>query len=145
MTRGISETISTLLILLIVVSLGVSVLSWGNQYISNLKQSMDERAYVTQEGLKEWPIVEHVIFSDDQANISVRNVGFAETVIDVVYIKRTSTGQETLIDLNPSVTLEPGDATFIVVSYSFTEGETYIFTLVSKRGTKVSYTDSYGG
>jgi flagellin-like protein len=144
MVRGISETISTLLVLLIVVSLGVGVLSWGNQYIANLKQSMDERAYVTQEGLKEWPIVEHVIFSDTQANISVRNVGFAETVIDTIYIKKMSTGEETLISLSP-VTIEPGDATFIVVSYSFTAGETYIFTLVSKRGTKVSYTDSYGG
>ena len=146
MKKGISETISTLLILVIVVALGVTVLSWGNQYISTLRQDIEYQAQVAQDTIKERPIIEHIVINSTGAYIWARNVGFSELVIDKVYIERVSTGDITMFDVN--VPLEPGEATpadspIHITGYTFISGETYQFTLVTERGSKVSYTAVY--
>lgn len=144
MKRGISETIATLLTLVIVVSLGITVLSWGNQYITTLRQGVEQQAYITRETIKERPIIEHIQVNSTGAYIFVRNVGFSDSVIDSVYIERGSDGNITLISV-PPISLDPGDASYILIrnvtDYTFVSGETYVFTLVSKRGYKVSYTE----
>ena len=149
MKRGISETISTLLVLIIVVSLGITVLSWGNQYISTIRQDIEYQSQVSQNAIKEKPVIEHVIINSTGAYIWVRNVGLSELVIDTIYIEKVSTGNITAIDLN--VELDPGEATSPTQpihiqqgsDYTFDAGETYIFTIVTKRGTQTSYTETY--
>ncbi len=147
MRRGISETIATLLMLVIVVSLGITVLSWGNQYITTLRQGIEQQAYITRETLKERPVIEHVQINSTGAYIFVRNVGFTDCTIDTVYIERESDSNITLITVSP-ISLDPGDAGYILIrnvtDYTFTSGEIYIFTLVSKRGFRTSYTELVG-
>ena len=148
MKRGISETISTLLILIIVVALGVTILSWGNQYISTLRQDIEHQAQVAEDAIKERPVIEHVVINSSGAYIWVRNVGFSELVIDTVYIEKYSTGEITKIEVN--VSLNPREALSLsnpiyipTTTYQFTDGETYIFTVTTKRGAKASYTITY--
>ena len=148
MKRGISETISTLLILIIVVAVGVMVLSWGNQYISTLRQDVEHQAQVAKDTIKERPIIEHVVINSSGAYIWVRNVGFSELTIDAVYIEKYSTGEITKIEVN--VSLDPREALSLsnpiyipANTYQFTDGETYIFTVNTERGTQASYTITY--
>lgn len=146
MRRGISETISTLLTLLIVVALGIAVLSWGNQYISTLRQGVEQQVQLAEDAIKERPIIEHIVINDTGAYIWVRNVGFSELTIDRVYIRKVSSDEIASVEVD--VSLDPGEALpfskpIRITQYNFVKGETYVFTIATKRGVQVSYRVTY--
>ncbi len=91
--RGLSQIIASLLMLAIVVPIGSVILVNGMGTIAGFNNSLSNTIDVKNEGIQEDLVFEHVRFdpSDDAVEITVKNIGSVETIIDrVTLVNMTS-------------------------------------------------------
>ena len=91
--RGLSQIIASLLMLAIVVPIGSVILVNGMGTIAGFTNSLSTTIDVKNEGIQEDLVFEHVRFdpSDDAVEITIKNIGSVETIIDrVTLVNMTS-------------------------------------------------------
>ncbi len=91
--RGLSQIIASLLMLAIVVPIGSVILVNGMGTIAGFNNSLSNTIDVKNEGIQEDLVFEHVRFdpSDDAVEITIKNIGSVETIIDrVTLVNMTS-------------------------------------------------------
>ena len=91
--RGLSQIIASLLMLAIVVPIGSVILVNGMGTIQGFNNSLSNTIDIKNEGIQEDLVFEHVRFdpSDDAVEITVKNIGSVETIIDrVTLVNMTS-------------------------------------------------------
>jgi len=109
--RGLSQIIASLLMLAIVVPIGSVILVSGMAQINNFNNSLSTSTEITNEGNQEDLVFEHVRFdpATDNVDITIKNTGSVETVIDRVILVNMSSQNilfyiddiSTFVDTNP--------------------------------------------
>lgn len=119
--RAVSPVLSNLLLTVIAVA-AMSIAATAAYVISNnLHESMGERL-----------MVEDVWFKpNDEIAIYVRNVGKVDMVVEAVYVDHASK------PVNP-LELKVGEHGWLNVTCSWTPGEAYHVSVVTRRGTRVA-------
>lgn len=144
MSRGVSPVISSVLLTIIIVVVGVSVLFWGINFLGLTGQSIVELVSIEEERLREDFIIEHIIFNynNNSLTLYVRNIGDIEIRIVSLYIMdyNASSNLETisLIDRNITVLIGKLIHFNVEVSTPLIKGHVYMIKIISERG--VSYT-----
>ena len=91
--RGLSQIIASLLMLAIVVPIGSVILVSGMGSINAFNNSLSNTIVIKNEGIQEDLVFEHIRFvpSDDAVEITIKNIGSVETIIDrVTLVNMTS-------------------------------------------------------
>ncbi len=91
--RGLSQIIASLLMLAIVVPIGSVILVSGMGSIAAFNNSLSNTIVIKNEGIQEDLVFEHIRFdpSDDAVEITIKNIGSVETIIDrVTLVNMTS-------------------------------------------------------
>lgn len=140
--RGLSYILSVVMMTLVISSLASVVLIWGigqvNESQSSYSLAIDARKYKAQERL----VIENVNFTtinvDGKFNVTVRNVGKVQIVIDKVYANHTSLSTDP-----PKIVLGVQEIGSIVahVSDSPPPNGVYYVIVATSRGT--TYGDYY--
>lgn len=142
--RGISEIVSTLLMLAIVVSLGVLVFTFASGSLGSLSQGFSNLVTSQGDAVKEQFVVEQATFTFSGtagADLYVRNVGSVSSSLVSVYVVDQSTG-DFVVQIPTSTSLTVGDFVDIphtTISFAPAHGHTYSFTVTSSRGNSVTY------
>jgi hypothetical protein len=144
----VSEVVSTLLLVAIVVSLGVIVFTFASGGLSSLTQSFTGLISGQGNVVAEHFVVEQVTFtfapsSPTGADVYVRNVGTIASTLVSVYVVDQSTGAfmgqfaiNTALNVGifTDIDLHAGSLTFTP-----THGQTYSFTVTSILGNSVIF------
>ncbi len=142
--RGVSEIVSTLLLVAVVVSLGIIVFTFASGGLSSLTGSFTGLISGQGNAASEHFLVEQVTFAfsgSAGANVYVRNVGTIASTLVSVYVVDQSTstfvGQfaiSTALNVNSFVTIPSATVAFTPV-----HGQTYSFTVTSNLGNSVEF------
>ena len=152
--RGVSEVVSTLLLVAVVVTLGVLVFTFASGGLSSLTGSFTR--LITNQGnaVNEHFVVTQATFctSTTQAGCSgttgasvyVRNVGTISSTLVSVYIVDQSTGTfvKQVALTTAQGTLNAGtvlDIANTVLTFTPSHGQTYSFTVTSNLGNSVTF------
>jgi hypothetical protein len=137
----VSEIVSTLLLVAIVVSLGVIVFTFASGGLSSLTGSFT--GLMTNQGnaAAEHFVVEMVSFTltgTPGANVYVRNAGNVASTLVSVYVVDQTTGA--VVGQFPiSTALDVGTYVNIPLSFTPSHGQTYSFTVTSSLGNSVTF------
>lgn len=136
--KGISSVIGSLLVLLIVVSIGTVFFVQSVSSVSSLSDSnmifFDRRS----KAIKEDAIVENIVFissNPKSADIFVRNAGSIEFKITNIYVSKISSGaaQDLVFTVNQTVNI--GNVKQITLNnFNWESGATYKFSVATLRG-----------
>jgi len=138
--RAVSSVVSAVLMILVVM-IGMSLLF---AFFVNYA-----RDFQTGSGsaVLESMVIEDVKFTDSQADVWVYNVGKVEFKINSIYINDALVDHPTLVKVTYNgvpVTPLPADDNIrdgahakITVNHSFEIGQSYVFKIVTERGTSV--------
>ncbi len=140
--RGLSYILSVVMMTLVISSLASVVLIWGigqvNESQNSYSLAIDARKYKAQERL----VIENINFTtvnnDGNFNVTLRNVGKVQIVIDKVYANHTSLSTDP-----PKIVLGVQEIGSIVahVSSSPPSSGVYYILVATSRGT--TYEDYY--
>jgi flagellin-like protein len=145
--RAVSEVVSTLLLVAIVVTLGVIVFTFASGGLSSLTGSFTHLMGNQQNAVAEHFVVEQAVFSftpTTGASVYVRNVGSIASTLVSVYIVDQSTGAFVVqVPLTTAQgTLDAGtvlDIPNTVLAFTPSHGQTYLFTVTSNLGNSVTF------
>jgi flagellin-like protein len=145
--RAISEVVSTLMMVAIVVALGVIVFTFASGAFTTLTGSFTHLITNGGNAVDEHFVVMQVVFSfsgTPGASVYVRNVGTISSTLVSVYIVDQSTG--TFVKQVPLTTaqgtLNAGtvlEITTTLLSFTPSHGNTYSFTVTSNLGNSVIF------
>lgn len=146
--RGaVSEVVSTLLLVAIVVTLGVFVFTFASGGLNSLTGSFTRLMTSQGNAVDEHFVVEQAVFSftgTTGASVYVRNVGSIASTIVSVYIVDQSTG--TFVKQVPLTTtqgtLDAGtvlDISNTLLTFTPSHGQAYSFTVTSILGNSVTF------
>ena len=142
--RGVSEIVSTLLLVAIVVSLGVLVFTFASGGLNSLTGSFSGLISSQGNAVAEHLVVEQVIFSfsgTTGASVYVRNVGtVASTLVSVYIVDQSTSTFVTQVAIDTA--LNSGTVVAIpasTLSFSPAHGNTYSFTVTSNLGNSVIF------
>jgi len=142
----VSEIVSTLLLVAIVVSLGVIVFTFASGSLSSLTGSF--AGLISSQGntVAEHYVVEQVTFTfsgTTGADVYVRNVGTISSTLVSVYVVDQSTGAVVAqFALSPVTALNAGtvvDIPHTTLTFTPSHGQTYSFTVTSLLGNSVIF------
>lgn len=127
--KGVSEVISSLLVLLIIVSIGVAVYAYSANIFSSLIENYANTYLFNSLLLKEHFIIEDVWFinNSDVIKITIYNYGSVSTSISAIFINDTLVSQ-------PNIIIEPGHRVTIDVTYIWRPNVIYYIKILSSRG-----------
>jgi flagellin-like protein len=137
----VSEIVSTLLLVAIVVSLGVLVFTFASGSLSSLTGSFTGLISNQGNAVSEHFVVEQVTYSfPTGATVYVRNVGTIASTLVSVYVVDQSTGTF-LQQFAISTPLNAGGFAPITLTFtsSLYHGHTYSFTVTSRIGNSVTF------
>jgi flagellin-like protein len=145
--RAVSEVVSTLLLIAIVVTLGVFVFSFASGGINSLTGSFTRLMTNQGNAVDEHFLVEQVTFSfsgTTGASVYVRNVGSIASTLVSVYIVDQSTGafvkQVPLTTTQGTVDVGTVlDIPNTVLTFTPVHGQAYSFIVTSNLGNSVSF------
>jgi flagellin-like protein len=145
--RAISEVVSTLMMVAIVVALGVIVFTFASGAFTTLTGSFTHLITNRGNGVDEHFVVMQVVFSFSGApgaSVYVRNVGTISSILVSVYIVDQSTGAFVKqVPLTAAQgTLNAGtvlDVTNTLLSFTPSHGNAYSFTVTSNLGNSVTF------
>lgn len=145
--RAISEMVSTLLLVAIVVSLGVLIFTFANAGLSSLTGNFGGLVSNGANAVSERFVVEQVTFvfsAPTGANVYVRNVGALASTLVSVYVVDQSNGafQGQFAIASGSGAVNVGsylEITSTTVNFTPTHGHAYSFTVTSNLGNSVIF------
>ncbi len=111
--RGVSEIVSQILMILLVMSIGTVILTYSMGYFSGLSGASDLMMKMNADTLKERFIIVNVYVNPAQANdieVSVYNYGAQNITIDALYVLEQSVGIS-------GTTIQPGEFKTIAENY----------------------------
>jgi flagellin-like protein len=145
--RAVSEVVSTLLLVAIVVTLGVVVFTFASGGLSSLTGNFTRLMTNQGNSVDEHFVVEQVVFSftgTTGASVYVRNVGTIASTLVSVYIVDQTTG--TFVKQVPLTTaqgtLDAGtvlDISNTLLTFTPSHGQAYSFTVTSILGNSVTF------
>jgi len=137
--KGISTVLGSLLVLLIVVSIGTALFVQSVSSVSSLSDSntifFDRRS----KAVKEDVVVENIVFLSSvpkSAKVYVRNAGSIEFNVTSIYVNKVSSGaaQDLSFTINQIVNI--GNVNELVLnSFDWEAGATYKVTIATLRGS----------
>jgi flagellin-like protein len=145
--RAVSEVVSTLLLIAIVVTLGVFVFSFASGGINSLTGSFTRLMTNQGNSVDEHFVVEQVTFSfpgTTGASVYVRNVGSIASILVSVYIVDQSTGAfvKQIPLTTAQGTVDVGtvlDIPNTVLTFTPVHGQAYSFIVTSNLGNSVTF------
>ncbi len=137
--KGFSTIIASLLMLLIVVSVGTTLFMQSVSSVSNLSDSnmifFDRRS----KAVKEDVVVENIIFvssTPKNATVFVRNAGAIEFHVTSIYVSKISSGTAQDLSFTINQTVNIGSVDQITLgNFNWVPGATYKFTIATLRGS----------
>jgi len=142
--RAISEVVSTLLLVAIVVSLGALVFTFASGSLSSLTGSFSGLISNQGNAVAEHFVVEQVTITfsgTTGADVYVRNVGATSSILVSIYVVDQSTNAF-VAQVPISTTLNAGavvDIPHTTLTFTPSHGHTYSFTVTSSLGNSVTY------
>lgn len=129
--RGVSEVISSLLVLFITVSIGVAVYAYATNVFSSMISSYSDTYFFNTMVLKERFLIEDLWFKDNSTVIiTLFNYGSVSVVISAIFFNDTLVAQ-------PSFSINPFQSSSIVLNYQWRHAGVYFVKIVSSRGVIV--------
>jgi flagellin-like protein len=146
--RAVSEVVSTLLLVAIVVTLGVFVFGFASGGINSLTGSFTRLMTNQGNAVDEHFLVEQVVFSfsgTTGASVYVRNVGTIASTLASVYIVDQTTGAfvKQVPLTTAQGTLDVGtvlDISNTILTFTPSHGQAYSFIVTSNLGNSVTFT-----
>jgi len=149
--RGVSEIVSTLLLIAIVVTLGVLVFTFASGTLSSLTGNFAGLMSNRSNAEAEHFVIEQVTFCESTAqtgcgsgtgaNVYVRNVGtISSTLVDVYIVDQSTNTYVTQVAI--STTLNVGtvvDIPYTTVTFTPAHGNTYLISVSSNLGNSVTF------
>ena len=145
--RAVSEVVSTLLLVAIVVTLGVAIFTFASGGLSSLTGSFTRLMTNQGSAVDEHFVVMQVTFTFSGtagASVYVRNVGTISSTLVSVYIVDQSTGA--FVKQVPLTTAQGAlnagtvlDIPNTLLSFTPAHGQAYSFTVTSIRGNSVTF------
>ena len=141
---GVSEIVSTLLLVAVVVSLGVAVFAFASTGLGSLTGSFTGLMSGQGNVVAEHFVVEQVVYffpATSGADVYVRNVGTVASTLVSVYVVDQSTNTF-ITQVAVSAVLNVGtvvDILHTTVTFTPSHGHTYSFTVTSFLGNSVTY------
>ncbi|MFQ6081578.1 MAG: hypothetical protein ACE5OW_07925 [Candidatus Bathyarchaeia archaeon] len=135
-TRGVSEIVASLTLVLIVSAAGVILYTYSLDTFASTGSSYQQQTSLKEEQARERLVITAVWWDTaDQLNVTVLNYGKIEIVIDAVYINGNrvsdySSGKGTTVGKGELISVE------FTSPVSIRDGQTYEITVASKRGNK---------
>ena len=149
--RAVSEIVSTLLLVAIVVSLGVVVFTFASGAITSLTGGFTGLISNKGNAAAEHFVIEQVTFCESTAqtgcssgtgaNVYVRNVGAISSTLADVYIVDESTNSF-VTQVAISTTLNAGavvDIPYTTLTFTPSHGNTYLISVTSILGNSVTF------
>lgn len=144
---AVSEVVSTLLLVAIVVTLGVFVFGFASGGINSLTGSFTRLMTNQGSAADEHFVVEQVVFSfsgTTGASVYVRNIGTIASTLVSVYIVDQSTGAfvKQVPLTTAQGTLDAGtvlDISNTILTFTPSHGQAYSFIVTSNLGNSVSF------
>jgi flagellin-like protein len=142
--RAVSEIVSTLLLVAIVVSLGVLVFTFASGGLSSLTGSFTGLISGQGNAVAEHLVVEQVTFTftgTTGADVYVRNVGtIASTLVSVFIVDQSTNTFVSQVAISTAVTVgSVVDIPHTTLTFTPSHGHTYSFTVTSSLGNSVIY------
>jgi len=146
--HAVSEIVSTLILVAVVVSLGVLVFTFASTGLGNLTGSFTGLISGQGNVVAEHFVVEQVTFTFPAtagADVYVRNVGTIASTLVSVYVVDQSTGAfvtQVALTPAPGIALNVGtvvDIPHTTVTFTPSHGHTYSFTVTSILGNSVTF------
>lgn len=140
MRKGVSPIVSSLLVTIIIIVIGVAVFAWAMNVLNLSGESMFSIITFSSEKMKEDIVIEHVTFyySNNSITLYIRNIGDIEVKIVDFFIQDLNSSSElehvSLSDRNIILLIDEFEAVNIRVSTSLVWGDIYMIKIVSDRG-----------
>ncbi len=128
-TRSVSEVISSLLVLFIVVSIGVAIYAYSTNIFSSMLENYANAYLFNSLVLKERFIIEDVWFTGNNSliKITIFNYGSITVTISAIFINDTLISQ-------PNMIIEPGHRVTININSIWNYNASYYIKVLSSRG-----------
>lgn len=139
--RGVSPIIASLLMFIVVASLGVGLFAYSNNFFQSYEATFSGTLEGRQEKIKERIVIEYVVFRDTPKEIVVylRNTGQIDSTISSIFVLNNSTGEVLYSDTDLDLSLSVESFTQRVVPYAGWEsGKSYQVKVVTGRGSSVN-------
>lgn len=149
--RGVSEIVSTLLLIAIVVSLGVLVFTFASGTLSSLTGNFTGLMSNRSSAESEHFVIEQVTFCESTsqsgcssgtgANVYVRNVGaITSTLVEVYVVDQSTNTYVTTVAISTTVSVgSVADIPYTTVTFTPSHGNTYLISVTSNLGNSVTF------
>jgi flagellin-like protein len=130
--KAISPILATLLLIVIAVAAIIVTYAWVMTYMS---------ASTSQAGVMLRKDTDRCLWKTGNVTIYVRNIGTSEAEIDMVYINSQPQASASFIPSTKRVA-ENGGTIIIVVTFQWTTGTAYHFTISPRRGEPLNFIEA---
>lgn len=139
--RGLSPVIASVLLVLIVASLGSVLFLYANSSVQIYASNTGAFLSRSSDTLKERFAIEYVRFESSTLNVTVRNVGRLDIRVVALYLLDATDGRILLASTGVTSLVNVGLFTSFTIPYgSFVpqSGTTYQVSIVTDRGSRVT-------
>ena len=152
MRLGVSEIVSTLILLVIATSLGAVVIAWAANYSGVVLRGIADNIDRARFALLERPVIEHAVVNVDGNNITlyVSNAGSIDIQLDAIYVVNDTVRayNDTFYYKDPNtnayvevsrVTLAPTElieVAVVVRDFTISSGSRYVVAVITTEGNR---------
>lgn len=150
--RGVSELVSTLILIVIATSLGAVVIAWAANYSGLVLRSIADNIDRARLALLERPVIEHAVVNTDENNITifVSNAGSIDLVVDAVYVvndtvrayndtfyaRAPGDPAYSLVGRVPVAPTELVEVSVVIKDFIISPGSRYIVVVITTEGNR---------